>query len=489
MKAITKRFNYLFRSTKGLALVAIAMLSIVVAIFGTISGPMAEYGVKDITVRLLGMDLVPAEREGRLVMLYHSIAMAVVAIEVYFITHLMPMKERERTTINATVTIGYMLSLIFGLLFGYFGHDRIFHGVFLVGLSLMFYSGILLAAALWPWKKEYYIQDPKSEYAHTKGGVDLERVAFFAMALTTLGSALFGAAAGASYGDGFVTFLAENTIRAPNKSALDLGIIGHLHIMIALIGVAAALIVGRWMDWKGILHKISMPFMIFGSLVLSIGCWTVVPAQYIAHLIIYVGSTFVLFAGLFLLIFTWNKLIKERLAEQKIEKASFGQKIKALIHDPLKFGATWQMLYMNFCVTFVGLFMAATLEEKIRTLPLREEQVTLSGHWHVLSTLVATILLFYFADLVGLKGKARKWFGWLTIIFSDLAFGAVTVLALKRQFISESAQQPLVDIIDIFTDIGLGVVLIVLATFMMWRLIDLFKKDGRWAKELSEAEL
>ncbi|MCK4782842.1 MAG: hypothetical protein KAV87_03755 [Desulfobacteraceae bacterium] len=45
------------------------------------------------------------------------------------------------------------------------------------------------------------------------------------------------------------------------------------------------------------------------------------------------------------------------------------------------------------------------------------------------------------------------------------------------------------DIIDIFTDIGLGVVLIVLATFMMWRLIDLFKKDGRWAKELSEAEL
>lgn len=214
-----------------------------------------------------------------------------------------------------------------------------------------------------------------------------------------------------------------------------------------------------------------------------------VPAQYIAHLIIYVGSTFVLFAGLFLLIFTWNKLIKNRLAEQGIEKASFGQKIKALFHDPLKFGATWQMLYMNFCVTFVSLFMAATLEEKIRTLPLREEQVTLSGHWHVLSTIIATILLFVYVDMIGLKGKARKWFGWLTIIFSDLAFGAVTVLALKRQFVSESAQQPLVDTIDILTDVGLGIVLIVLAALLLWWLIDLFKKEGRWAKELSEAEL
>ena len=214
-----------------------------------------------------------------------------------------------------------------------------------------------------------------------------------------------------------------------------------------------------------------------------------VPAQYIAHLIIYVGSTFVLFAGLFLLIFTWNKLIKNRLAEQGIEKASFGQKIKALFHDPLKFGATWQMLYMNFCVTFVSLFMAATLEEKIRTLPLREEQVTLSGHWHVLSTIIATILLFVYVDMIGLKGKARKWFGWLTIIFSDLAFGAVTVFALKRQFVSESAQQPLVDTIDILTDVGLGIVLIVLAALLLWWLIDLFKKEGRWAKELSEAEL
>jgi len=489
MKAITKRFQYFFLSTKGLALVAIALLSLVTAIWGTLSGPLAEMGINDVTVRLLGMDLVPAEREGRLIMLYHSIAMTVVAILVYYITGVVQMKKHERVMINATVTLGYMLALSFGMLFAYFGHNWIYHGLFIAGQTLMYFGGILLAAALWPWKKEYYIQDPKSEYAHTKGGMDLERAAFFAMAVTTLGSALLGAIAGASFGNGFVTFLAEDTVRDPNKAVLARGVIGHLHIMVALAGVAITLVVGKWYDFKGILHKIAMPSMILGSITLSVGCALMIPAQYQAHLIIYVGSTFVLVAGLLLVIYGWGRLVRDRIAEQGIEKASFGQKFKALFHDPVKWGATWQMVYMNFCVTFVGLFMAAKLDDIIRRLPLREERITLTGHWHVLAAIIATIMLLYFADLMGLKGKARKWFGWLVIISSDLAFGAATIFALKRLFVSESDQQPLVDTLDLLTEIGLGLLLIVIAVFLVWRLIDLFKKNGRWAKELSEADV
>jgi hypothetical protein len=489
MKAITKRFQYFFLSTKGLALVAIALLSLVTAIWGTLSGPLAEMGINDITVRLLGMDLVPAEREGRLIMLYHSIAMTVVAILVYYITGVVQMKKHERVMINATVTLGYMLALSFGMLFAYFGHNWIYHGLFIAGQTLMYFGGILLAAALWPWKKEYYIQDPKSEYAHTKGGMDLERMAFFAMAVTTLGSALLGAIAGASFGNGFVTFLAEDTVRDPNKAVLARGVIGHLHIMVALAGVAITLVVGKWYDFKGILHKIAMPSMILGSITLSVGCALMIPAQYQAHLIIYVGSTFVLVAGLLLVIYGWGRLVRDRIAEQGIEKASFGQKFKALFHDPVKWGATWQMVYMNFCVTFVGLFMAAKLDDIIRRLPLREERITLTGHWHVLAAIIATIMLLYFVDLMGLKGKARKWFGWLVIISSDLAFGAATIFALKRLFVSESDQQPLVDTLDLLTEIGLGLLLIVIAAFLVWRLIDLFKKNGHWAKDLSEVDL
>ena len=88
-----------------------------------LSGPMVEWGVKDVVVRLLGMDLVQAEREGRIIMLYHTIAMTVVSIEVYFITAIVPMKKHQQTMINATVTVGYMVSILFGLVFGYFGHN------------------------------------------------------------------------------------------------------------------------------------------------------------------------------------------------------------------------------------------------------------------------------------------------------------------------------------------------------------------------------
>ncbi len=132
-----------------------------------LSGPMVEWGVKDVVVRLFHMDLVEAEREGRIIMLYHTIAMAVVAIEVYFITEILPMRRHEQVVINGTITIGYLTAAIFGLLFAYWGHNFVFHGLFLVGQSLVFFAGILLAAALWPWRREYRLP-LDSPYAHTK---------------------------------------------------------------------------------------------------------------------------------------------------------------------------------------------------------------------------------------------------------------------------------------------------------------------------------
>jgi hypothetical protein len=55
---------------------------------------------------------------------------------------------------------------------------------------------------------------------------------------------------------------------------------------------------------------------------------------------------------------------------------------------------------------------------------------------------------------------------------------------LKRLFITEAAQQPLVDLLMLLIEIGLGTLLTVLAGFMIWRLVDLFKKKGRWSAEL-----
>jgi hypothetical protein len=475
---VRERFHYLFHSTKGLVLVAIAAISIVTALWGMLSGPMVEWGVRDVVLKITGMRLHPAEREGRIIMLYHTIAMAVVAIEVYLITGLVPMRAYQRSTINATITAGYLTTMVFGLAFAYFGHDFVFHGIFLFGLSLMFFGGLLLAAALWPWRQEYKVRDPA--YAHTKKGVDLERVAFFTMAVATLGSALFGAVSGSYWGQGHETFLAEDLIREPHKTPLQLAIIGHLHIMLTLIAIAITLIIGRWFDFKGILHKIAMPLMIAGTIITTLGTWSVVPFEAIAHTIIYVGSVMVMLAALFLVIFSWDKLIKTGLEEKGISKGTFGQKVRALVRDPLRFGTTWQMVYMNFTVSGVGIFMAIKLDEIFRVWPAREERIVLTGHWHILSGLIATIILLYYADLAGLKGKVRQWFGWAVILGSDLAFAAVTVFEMKRLFVSESAQQALVNWTMLLADAGLATVLLVLGILMFWRLIDLFKKRGRW---------
>jgi hypothetical protein len=482
---MSNRLSYLFRSTKGLILLAIGMIGLETALFGMLSGPMADYGIREVVVRLLNMQLMQAEREGRIIILYHSIAMAVVAIEVYMITGLLKMKEFYKLSVRLLVTVGYLMSMIFGMGFAYWGHNWALHGLYIAGLTLIFFAGLLLTIALWPWNKQVYQPDPA--YSRSKKGVDIERVAFFAAAVTTVISALFGAIPGSYFANGFNVFLAENIIRLPEKTTMEFSIIGHLHIMLALIAIMITLIIGRWIDFKGILHKIAMPLMILGTIVLNLGVWGVVtPLEPAAHMIIYVGATPSMLAALMLVIFGWDKFIRQGVKD--IRKPNAWHKIKALVSDPLKFGPLWQMVFMNFTVSGIGIMMAVKLDEIFRLWPAREERIELTGHWHILSGIIATIILLYYGDMIGLKGKIRNWYGWSIILLSDLAFASVTIFEIKRLFITEAMQQPLVNTVMLLADFGLGMLLVILAAVLIWRISDLFKKKGRW-KEEAEQEL
>ncbi|HHE71530.1 MAG TPA: hypothetical protein ENL34_04530 [Chloroflexi bacterium] len=483
MQFIRDRFNYLFKSTKGLILVAIAMIAMETALFGMLSGPMAEMGVRDFVVRTLHMDLRPAEREGRIIILYHSIAMAVVAIEVYMVTSLVKMKELYRTISRLLITVGYWMAMIFGMAFAYWGHNWAFHGLYIAGLSLIWFAGVLLTVALWPWDPAYRLPRPAgAKGEHARRPVDMERAAFFATSLTTVLSALFGAVPGSYFGNGFNVFTAEDVIRLPEKTTMQYSIIGHLHIMLALIAIMLTLIIGRWLNFKGILHKIAMPLIILGTIVLNLGVWGVpTPLEHIAHTVIYVGATPAMLGALMLVIYGWDRMIREGTAD--LARPSAWQKIKALVRDPLRFGPLWQMVFMNFTVSGIGIFFAIRLDEIFRFWPHREEHIELTGHWHVLAAIIATIILLYYGDIIGLKGKLRKLYGWAIIIFSDLAFASVTIFEIKRLFISEAEQQPLVNTVILLMDIGLGTLLVVLAIVMVWRLTDLFKRQGRWTEE------
>ncbi len=269
---------------------------------------------------------------------------------------------------------------------------------------------------------------------------------------------------------------------------MEYSVIGHLHIMLALIAIMLTLIIGRWLDFKGIFHKIAMPLMILGTIVLNLGVWGVVtPLEPVAHMIIYVGATPSMLAALMLVIFGWDKFIRQGIAG--IEKPSPWQKFKALIRDPLKFGSLWQMVFMNFTVSGIGIMMAVKLDEIFRIWPAREERIELTGHWHILSAIIATIILLYYGDLIGLKGKVRQWYGWGIILLSDLAFASMTIFEMKRLFISEAEQQPLVNTVMLLADFGLAMLLVILAMVMLWRLFDLFKKKGRWTLEIDQDDL
>jgi hypothetical protein len=143
------------------------------------------------------------------------------------------------------------------------------------------------------------------------------------------------------------------------------------------------------------------------------------------------------------------------------------------------------MLFMNFTTSGIGIFMAIKLDEIFRVWPAREERIELTGHWHALSAIIATIILLYYGDMIGLKGKVRQLYGWSIIFFSDLALGAVTIFEMKRLFISEAGQQPLVNGLMYAIDLGLGLLLVLLGAVMVWRLIDLFKRRGRWTEEVT----
>lgn len=88
--------------------------------------------------------------------------------------------------------------------------------------------------------------------------------------------------------------------------------------------------------------------------------------------------------------------------------------------------------------------------------------------------------------MIGLKGRVRKLYGWVIIILLDIAFAAVTVFEMKRLFVSESEQQPLVNTVMLLMDCGLGMLLLVLASVLVCRLMDLLKGKGRWTEEVKQ---
>jgi hypothetical protein len=310
VRAVVDRF---FGSLPGLLVVVVAWDALLVASLAPFSGPLQPLGLAE----LLNLDLGDIHRVGRVIMLYHSLAIPFVAALVYLVLDLVPLGSphpepgragfsRPARSIVVPVTVGYMLTSIGGMTFAYGGRNWVWHGLYLVGLSLVFYAGVLLAVALWPSRRW---ATGRARHLHL-AGIPLERLTLFIVALFVLVSAAIGGAAGAFFGNGFEAFLAEDIVRVDPHTTFELMIIAHLHIMLTLLDVTILLLVIRFYEVEGLAQKFAVPLTLVGTIIVTFATWSVIRWEG-AHRLINVGSAFLLPGALLVAIWGFARLVRQ----------------------------------------------------------------------------------------------------------------------------------------------------------------------------------
>ncbi|MFX0012974.1 MAG: hypothetical protein ACFFB2_04035 [Promethearchaeota archaeon] len=457
------------------------------------------------------LDPDPIEKAGRLVMIYHSIAVPFIATCTYFVMEIMDVREKLKSRIKFPLFFGSILASANAVLFTYiFPEAWILHGLYLVGLSLCFYAGILLLIGVFPTKSF-----PPRDSENSRN-ILLEQVALTLLAICILISVVLGASVGAFFGqEGLSVMLAEYFLRHdmyPYEVAelfID-AIKAHLHVMLALIDVIILLVVYRYTvtNQKGRWHLISMILVIPGMLILSLGAWfvtlnSVVDWPFDMHYLIYVGSAILVTVGVILAFTGWSKTSKEILGDA-YESASWFTRTKAVFKAPVKFALYFQFIWVNFVMTFGGIFLALSLRGStdpegaspltnvlglvsFRDGPLAIETTVARGHWHVLATLSAIILLLLCIDILDIQGLARKVMAWLLFAGSILAFG-FALIYLYFPHLDQTWATNLTKYADVqefwdatafwlplVIDLGIMLFVIALVIFCFYQLIEIIK--------------
>ena len=128
------------------------------------------------------------------------------------------------------------------------------------------------------------------------------------------------------------------------------------------------------------------------------------------------------------------------------------------------------MIWLQLVMVFPGLYTAVKLDE-FRAWPLEAERRILTGHWHILATVSAVMMLLLIADRLNVRGWMRQVLGWGVLLGGNLAF----TIAIFYEFLPPEANR---DWTILYMDIGVGLFLIVLALFLGRRLVDLFSDKG-----------
>jgi hypothetical protein len=130
-----------------------------------------------------------------------------------------------------------------------------------------------------------------------------------------------------------------------------------------------------------------------------------------------------------------------------------------LLADPIRFGIFFELIFVNLVVTVPGVYVAFNLDTYRSPAYLAVERTILVGHWHILATLSAVIVLFLIADRLGTRGWLRQVFGWGLLVGSTLSFVFVNVYMFHRPGEEKLWTLPLFEL-------GIALSLVTLAIFV-----------------------
>ncbi|MFX1253104.1 MAG: hypothetical protein ACFFCZ_15970 [Promethearchaeota archaeon] len=446
---LQSKLYYLFGTSKGLISLIILFEFCIILFLSSFSEPV---------VKILGRSILPifldeTERISRIIMMYHGLAIPFIAAVAIYIMELFDVRPNFYSPVKWTLVPGAFLTGVSAMIFAYIlPHNMVVHGLYLVGLSLTFFSGLLLFIGLFPTKSFPDIENHSdSPYLI---GINLEQFNITLVTAFMLISTIIGAIVGSFYGSGFESFLSEDIVRNEVHTLFERMIITHLHIVVALLAAAVMLITFRYTQIKGKWYLAAMILTIPGIFIMTLGAWLVIPDWPPAHMVINVGAMFLLAAALILVFYGWNKTSKSILGASYDSTSWFRRSI-AVLKDPVKFGLYLQFIWVNIVVTLPGVFVALNLDLFRSTPYLLVERAFNAGHWHVLATLTAIIMLLLSADYFEVKGYIRQAIGWVLILGSIIGFGFTVVYMLRN---------PTVDALLFFLLIDVGVALIFAGT-------------------------
>jgi len=395
----------------------------------TFSEPLTVLWGGEPLLSIYNDDLI--SRTARIVMIYHSLSVPFLIANTFWIMEVFEVRKKWVPTLKILLVPSAFIVGINGMLFAY-TNFRLFHELYVFGLFLTFLGGIVYIIAAFPIPGKF--PDPESNpRGSTVRGLNLEYYNCVVLAICILISVTYGALAamenftGTLFGLGRdpVAFLPEALMRYHHHDVIEGYIVSHLHIQLAQSAAMVVLVGFRTSKTSGTVYTLTLLLFPVGVLVLSFGAWI------INHYIIWGGAGVLLVCTAIMTIFGWKNVSKDMLGE-KYESASRFEKIKGMFKDPVRFTYYFVFFYSFFVVTISGIIIGLQVDEVYRTYPYAYlEYIFNVGHWHVLSVLIAVILVLLSFDHFNVQGRQRKILGWVFFIGATLAFLGADIYMLR----------------------------------------------------------